>query len=185
MANFWVGSFVLCPVLGSLIFGLAQFWFGSILVWLNFGLAQFELAHFWFVTFFCISWYIEKIWRDRLSLILRVMNCWPICWPVHIQCPWGRDPQLAELQSSCLCAINLSQVRSKDIDFGSGSWILGQFGSGSRVMSSILHILPLTFPIFNLCGSVFGIRITGIRIHKVAEYGSNLILDLHLDPQLW
>ena len=27
------------------------------------------------------------------------------------QCPWGRDTNLVELQSACLCAINLSQVR--------------------------------------------------------------------------
>ena len=30
--------------------------------------------------------------------------------PAVAQCPWGRDPQLVQLQSSCLCAINLSQV---------------------------------------------------------------------------
>ena len=30
--------------------------------------------------------------------------------PAVAQCPWGRDPQLVELQTSCLCAINLSQV---------------------------------------------------------------------------
>jgi len=28
------------------------------------------------------------------------------------QCPWGRDPNLIELQSACLCAINLSQQLS-------------------------------------------------------------------------
>lgn len=27
------------------------------------------------------------------------------------QCPWGRETSLVELQSACLCAINLSQVR--------------------------------------------------------------------------
>ena len=48
-------------------------------------------------------------------------------------------------------------------------------------MSSILHLLPLIDPIFNGVDpsrSLFGIR---IRIHKVAEYGSNL----DPDPQYW
>ena len=39
-------------------------------------------------------------------------------------------------------------------------------------VSSVLHLLPLIYPFFDLCGSGSVIEIR-IRIDKAAEYGSN------------
>lgn len=48
-----------------------------------------------------------------LSLVMSTLVLMlPRVSPAVAQCPWGRDPNLVQLQSSCLCAINLSQELS-------------------------------------------------------------------------
>ena len=49
--------------------------------------------------------------RGSVTLLVTLLLFSPARTAVA-QCPWGRDPNLIELQSACLCAINLSQQLS-------------------------------------------------------------------------
>jgi len=50
--------------------------------------------------------------RSMLVTILTTILLFTPARTAVAQCPWGRDPNLVELQSACLCAINLSQQLS-------------------------------------------------------------------------
>ena len=52
--------------------------------------------------------------RDWLAWVLVALVAGPARTAVA-QCPWGRDPALAELRSACLCALNLSQQLSVQV----------------------------------------------------------------------
>ena len=37
------------------------------------------------------------------KFVFLTLGLWALVDPSWAQCPWGRDPQLVELQSSCVC----------------------------------------------------------------------------------
>ena len=75
-------------------------------------------------------------------LLLLLSSSWSLS--AVAQCPWGRDPQLVELQSSCLCAINLNQQLSIQCNLVNFTHLTTALTSYARYTTHFA-LLPLLF----------------------------------------
>ena len=112
--------------------------------------------------------------RPNTTMLL-VTTLLTIMATVSAQCPWGRDPGLVELQSSCLCALNAKQQLSVQCNIVNFAMLASALGDYARdIVIDLVYVNNSA--IVELPDNVFrGLKITNLQLNnaKLAKISPN------------